>query len=113
MKMEHIMIELFLEDDVDLNQDLEQGAKFKNLIDSSKGVTIVEHEVAYVGKNGFVHGVEDSIGFGGEMDIDSAIENSVEKREYLTSLWEKVCREKIDEAYEEYMKLKHEYLSRN
>jgi hypothetical protein len=111
MKMEHILIELFLEDDVDLNQDLEQGAKLKDLIDSSRGVTIVEHGIAYAGKNGFAHGMEDSIGFGGEMDIDSTIENSVEKREHLTSLWGKVCREKIDEAYEEYMILKNEYLN--
>ncbi|MGX7264114.1 hypothetical protein [Enterococcus crotali] len=113
MKMEHILIELFLEDDADLNQELEQGAKLKELIDSSKGCTIVENEIAYAGKNGFVHGVEDSIGFGGEMDIDSTIENSSEKRKDLIGLWEKVCKEKIDEAYEEYMVLKSKYLEEN
>lgn len=112
MKMEHILIELFLEDDVDLNQDLEQGARLKDLINSSKGCTIVEHEIAYAGRNGFVHGVEDSIGFGGEMDIDSTIDHSDEKRDFLISLWEKVCKEKIDEAYEEFMILKNEYLEK-
>lgn len=113
MKMEHILIELFLDDDVDLNQDLEQGAKLKDLIESSKGCTIVEYEIAYAGKNGCVHGVEDCIGFGGEMDIDSNVENASEKREFLVSLWEKICKEKIDEAYEEYMDLKSKYLKEN
>lgn len=106
MKMEHLLIEVYLEDDVDLNQDLEQGAKLKSLLESSRGYTITEHELVYAGKNGFVHEIEESIGFGGEMDIEGNSEEAIEKRAELINLWNTICREKIDEAYEEYMKKK-------
>lgn len=108
--MEHLLIEVYLEDDVDLNQDLEQGSKLEALLDGSRGYTITEHEIVYAGKNGFVHEIEDSIGFGGEMDIEGNDEETIEKRTALINLWNDICRKKIDEAYEEYMKKKEEFL---
>lgn len=57
------------------------------------------YEIAYAGKNGEV--AHDAwIGFGGDMEpenIDS------DKLCTLKKSWEKICKAKIDDAYEEYM----------
>lgn len=43
--------------------------------------------------------VEDWIGFGGDMEAAET-----EKREEYIVLWNKICKEKLDEAYDEFMK---------
>ncbi|WP_255320203.1 hypothetical protein [Paenibacillus elgii] len=57
------------------------------------------HEIAFSGDSG---DVEDDawIGFGGEMEPEIYSES---KDMELKELWKEVCKEKIQEAYEEYM----------
>ncbi|WP_342549358.1 hypothetical protein NST69_11495 [Paenibacillus sp. FSL P2-0089] len=65
------------------------------------------HEIAFSGDNGEVEN-EDWIGFGGDMEPE--IYSEIKDVE-LKELWKEVCKEKIQEAYAEYMlrsKLKEE-----
>lgn len=59
--------------------------------------TSVENEILYVDE----HGITDEvIGFGGEME---PIEP--EKKAYYLDIWKKICKKKINEAYEDYMEM--------
>lgn len=58
-------------------------------------------EIAYAGEKGEVPDGEAWMGFGGDMQPEDANENKINE---LRALWESVCREKIKEAYDEYMK---------
>lgn len=66
--------------------------------------TIAPNEIAYVGQKGEVNDDESWIGFGGEMEADSYDEKENKK---LISIWEEICKRKIVEAYDEYMRLKN------
>ncbi|GFN30050.1 hypothetical protein [Paenibacillus xylaniclasticus] len=66
------------------------------------GHTPAPHEIAYSGENGNVK--DDSwIGFGGEMEPEVYAKSKVNE---LKRLWKEVCKEKIQEAYDEYMNKK-------
>ncbi|MBE5932440.1 MAG: hypothetical protein E7263_03340 [Lachnospiraceae bacterium] len=62
--------------------------------------TFCPNEIVLTNKEGVV---VESIGFGGDME-PSEIEN---RKEYVM-LWKEICKEKINEAYEEYMRRKNE-----
>ncbi|MCQ4087544.1 hypothetical protein [Saccharibacillus sp. JS10] len=62
--------------------------------------TYANHEIAYVGELGETSDSRSFIGFGGDMVPDDANEN--EEKE-LKGIWEEICRQKIQEAYDEYM----------
>jgi hypothetical protein len=70
-----------------------------------KGFAECPNELAFVGEFGEVKDEESFVGFGGEMDSDDDKE-----KELLLNLWSKISKKKIDEAYEEYMKLKKQIL---
>ncbi|MDT9121499.1 hypothetical protein RSW84_29045, partial [Escherichia coli] len=56
------------------------------------------HEIAFSGENGDV-GDDAWIGFGGEMEPEIYSESKIMT---LKKLWKEICKEKIQEAYEEY-----------
>jgi len=65
--------------------------------------TYCPNEIAYTGVNGEVEDNESWIGFGGEMEPN---DNDESKRKELVALWERICKKKIEEAYDEFMKEK-------
>ena len=80
MKIKHLLIECFC------NYD------YKNK------KTKCPNEIAYTNENGVVEKETDFIGFGNEME-----ENCIYDKNILIKKWTEICREKINEAYEEYM----------
>ncbi|WP_113675809.1 hypothetical protein [Vallitalea guaymasensis] len=75
-----------------------------------RSYTVCPNELAYVNEVGEVKDRESFIGFGGEMDSDGF--DIIEHNE-LISLWERICKKKIKEAYDEYMILKGEITQNN
>lgn len=65
--------------------------------------TYCPSEIAITNENGIVENLEDLIGFGGEMDINKNIDFN---RKILLEKWYSICRCKINEAYDEYMKFR-------
>jgi hypothetical protein len=66
--------------------------------------TYADNEICYAGKFGVVPSDESWIGFGGDMKDE---EYDEERNKKLMELWETICRSKVTEAYEEFMKLKN------
>jgi len=65
--------------------------------------------IAYVGKDGEVMGGEDyCIGFGGPMEPE---DDNI--REVLISQWEEICKKKIKEAWDEYMEVKKNFVTKH
>lgn len=77
--------------------------------------TYCPNEISYAGANGVVESFDDCIGFGGDMgpEIDDIDGNKIPLQEWedresmLVQEWESICKKKITEAYEEYMKFKN------
>ncbi|SHH36929.1 hypothetical protein [Tepidibacter thalassicus] len=63
--------------------------------------TNVSHQISYVGE---LSEVKTDIGFGGEMEPTNY---DKEQRKKLLAIWENICKNKIKEAYDEYMKVKN------
>ncbi|GLX67536.1 hypothetical protein [Paenibacillus glycanilyticus] len=64
------------------------------------GHTYADYEIAYADKQGLVPDADFWIGFGGNMQPEVYDE---EKIKNLKELWKEICKQKISEAYEEYM----------
>jgi hypothetical protein len=62
--------------------------------------TNCSNEIAYVGEEGEVKDNDSWVGFGGEME---PIDYDEKKRLELLNVWERICKKKIDEAYEDFM----------
>lgn len=62
--------------------------------------TDAPYEIAYSGHEGVIPDGNALIGFGGDMEPS---DYDAHKTEELKNLWEKICRRKIQEAYDEYM----------
>lgn len=101
MKIKHLLIEGYC--------DMTQNKKMypcKNtfrigiycLNCSNFSYTQCPNEIALSNNNGIIQDIEDFIGFGGAMEP-----NDLQKREEFLALWRKICRKKIQEAYDEYM----------
>ena len=58
-------------------------------------------EIAYAGESGEVPDADSWIGFGGDMEPDDADEGKITD---LKKLWEDICKQKVQEAYKEYMR---------
>lgn len=70
-----------------------------------KSYTVCPHEISYTNQFGEVNDGNSYIGFGGEME---SINDDELVKDKLLKIWENICKKKIDEAYNEYMKLKGE-----
>lgn len=100
MKMNHFVVEGFCEEKekgvLPCNGSFVMGV---NCFDCKQfSFTSVENELLFSDKNGIA---KEIIGFGGAMDPDNY--DDIDK--YL-DLWENICKRKINEAYDEYMKEK-------
>ena len=62
------------------------------------------NEIAYSGNTGVVQGIDDFIGFGGEMDVNTENRYYDKTRDKLIDKWKGICKNKISESYDEYMK---------
>lgn len=110
MKYSHLMLEVYCDynkNEKTLNfcingvynptaKCFENSCKFLSYTDC-------ENEIAYIGSKGLS---EYDIGFGGAMnpEID---ENFTENEKQLIEIWKSICKNKIDEAYREYMLIKN------
>lgn len=98
MKMKHLIIEGFCDKEEHLNTypcngTLKLGV---HCFECSKfSYTFCPNEIAISDEKGTV---EDYIGFGGDMEPIKA-----EKREKYVNIWKKICKEKMNEAYDEFM----------
>ena len=98
MKMKHLIIEGFCDEDENLNTypcsgTLKLGVR---CFECSKfSYTFCPNEIAISDEDGTV---KDCIGFGGDME---PIET--EKREKYVNIWKKICKEKMNEAYDKFM----------
>lgn len=105
MEMKHLILELYCD-----------GGKKKvnrscNSYENSMGIHCLQcekmsyakcpNEIAYSNEEGIILSMDDQVGFGGEMDSDDPVE-----RKKLISTWEKICKLKIKEAYDEFMAIR-------
>lgn len=100
MKLEHIIIEGFCEEIKNESFPCKGSLKFSAFcLECPKfSFTVAPKEIAYSDENSVV---KEWISFGGDMNPDDET-----KAEACSLLWEKICKRKINEAYEEYMKEK-------
>lgn len=114
-RIKHVLLEVFYEEGMDLVKIFKESESFDDFKDSGIGFTYADYELCFAGEYGIVHTLDDFVGFGGEMDIDS----DINKTDYQThsdrlkNEWEEISRKKIKEAYEEYMIFKKEYMVKN
>lgn len=101
MKMQHLLIEGYC--------DGKEGEEYpcKNILKmgihclecSKFSFTTCPNEIAISNGSGLIETQKDYIGFGGDMEPED-----LQKREYCLSIWKEICRQKINEAYDEYMR---------
>ena len=99
MKMTHFIVEGFCNGDK--SQDItlcKDSLKFGIYCFQCPNFNFAScpNEIAISNEEGIV---EDWIGFGGDMEPAET-----EKRDEYIVLWSKICKEKIDEAYDEFIK---------
>lgn len=105
MIFRHVMLEVYCskfdqQDKECMNTQGDPGYQCLSENCPNVSYTYADHELAYVGELGETSDSQAFIGFGGDMVPDNA--NEEEEKE-LKRIWEEICREKIQEAYEEYM----------
>lgn len=100
MKMQHLLIEGYCD-----GKEGEENRLCENTLSlgihclqcSHFSYTKCPNEIAVSNDNGLIECAEDFIGFGGDMEPDD-----FEKREEYINVWKRICKKKINEAYEEY-----------
>lgn len=107
MKFKHLLLEVYCENSTaqppSCCKDGMGNPGYHCLVENCPNVsyTYAPHELAYAGEFGVVPDSEAWIGFGGDMFPS---DNDYIKEAFLKELWERICKQKIQEAYEEYMK---------
>lgn len=101
MRMKHLLIEGYCD---------ETKAKKNNVCQNTFNIGIhclqcshfsyskCPNEIAVSNNKGVIEGQEDFIGFGGDMEPED-----LDKRADYISIWQNICRKKINEAYDEYI----------
>lgn len=112
-RIKHVLLEIFYEDGMDLVKIFKENESFADFEGSGISFTYADYELCYAGEHGIVHTLDDFVGFGGEMDIASDTVEYINHNKELKKEWEKISREKIKEAHEEYMSFKKEYMKKN
>lgn len=102
MQMKHLLIEGYCDgemgtDTFPCENTLKMGAYCFTC--SKFSYTICPNEIAVSDNNGLIDCTDCCIGFGGDMEPDD-----LQERETHISLWRAICKEKITEAYDEYLK---------
>ncbi|MDO5392465.1 MAG: hypothetical protein Q4F24_15425 [Eubacteriales bacterium] len=101
MKMQHLLIEAYCdgklgEGDYPCRDTLKLGIYCLRCPQFS--YSECPNEIAISDNGGLVECQKDYIGFGGDMEPED-----LEKRDDYIAIWKNICREKIGEAYEEYI----------
>lgn len=101
MKMKHFIIEGYCDGkeskkDLPCKNTLNMGVHCLQCLNFS--YVKCPNESALTGNEGMVEQKEDFIGFGGDMEPEL-----LKRRDDYISVWRDICREKISEAYEEYI----------
>ena len=55
MRMKHVLLEMFFDDNLNLEKVLDDSNLFEDLVSSGVSFTYADYELAYAGKNGIVH----------------------------------------------------------
>ena len=109
MKMKHVLLEIYCNCNTESENEkpiccngigngcMENNCKYLSY-------TNCPYEIAFAGCTGVIESFDDCIGFGGEMEPET---NNSSEREMLLKEWKSICKKKIDEAYDEYMKFKN------
>lgn len=111
MIMKHVLLEIYCDCNFEIEEDKplycdEIGVNcFKNNC-KYLSYTYCPNEIALTGSKGIVEILDDSIGFGGEMEPES---NDLKDRKILLEKWKSICRKKVNEAYDEYMEYKNNF----
>ncbi len=103
MYMMHFIIEAFCSEEPGGkgNSCYEKGTWDFNLCFECPNFScgISSNELAYSNEDGIVETMEDWIGFGGNM-----LPDNMDRYDEFKEIWKEICRKKITEAYDEYMK---------
>lgn len=110
-RMDHVLLEVFYENGLNLEMIFDEATSFEELIASGISFTYAPYELAYAGSKGIVYNIEDTAGFGGDMEIEPEEENYEAKMEKLIETWQEIAVRKIDEAVNEYMAVKDSILA--
>lgn len=104
MRMVHLLLEMYCENNEDCIYSKDKIgihclANNCNLL----SYTYCPNELSYSGDEGVIWDRDSFIGFGSEMDV--ALDSKNYEKEHLECLqkWEQICKEKIDDAYVNYM----------
>ncbi len=100
MKFKHLLIECYCEEELQqeiCNNNFEMGIQCINCPQAS--YVPCPNELALSNNKGVVESVEDFIGFGGDMEPTEICEEEERIR-----IWRDICKRKIKEAYEEYIR---------
>ncbi|UHA73723.1 hypothetical protein [Paenibacillus sp. 481] len=107
MKMRHVLLEVYCENNTTepplcCNEGLGKPG-YHCLAGNCPNVSYTQapFELAYAGEYGVVPDPDARVGFGGDM---FPIDKDEEKEVKFKELWERICRQKIQEAHDEYMK---------
>jgi hypothetical protein len=112
-RIKQVLLEVFYEDGLDIEKLFHEGATFDDFKEKDIRFTYADYELCYAGKTGIVQTIDDFVGFGGELDIDSDEENYETHSKKLKEEWGEISRKKIQEAYDEYMEFKKNYMIKN
>lgn len=101
MKMQHLLIEGYCD-----GKDGEKGYPCQSTLKLGLhclgcpqfSYTKCPNEIAISNDDGLIKSQEDFIGFGGEMEPED-----IKNRDVYISVWNDICRKKINEAYDEYI----------
>ena len=107
--MKHVLFEIFYPEALNLEHVFSEAARFEEIVHSGISFTYAENKLCFAGEHGIVHKLEDFVGFCGDMDIDPSLSDYHEHNVQLEKEWEKIAKNKVQEAYEEYMILKKNY----
>ena len=110
MMMKHVLLEMYCTLEDNQNKPIYCMGIGHNCIHNNceyMAYTYCPNEIAYAGEYGVVESFDNCIGYGGEMEGN---EDDLEESRILLDKWGDICRSKIDEAYDEYMKFKQSKL---
>lgn len=98
LKLKHYIIEGFCDEKADKNLACGGTFQMRSYCFSCPQFSFVqsENEIAISDDDGVVASLEDWIGFGGDME-------PMQNETAWIAEWQKICRAKVAEAYQEYM----------
>lgn len=107
MEMKHVLLEMYC-----IKEEQEKPTHCKGIGEMCihnrceyLACTYCPNEIAYTNELGIVESFDNCIGYGGEMEPKDC---NPDRKALMLNQWKNICKKKIDEAYEDYMKLKND-----